>query len=480
MTKLTKQDIAEYYTDPEVRKKLLEQLRGKPLVAVQSLQDGSKVYRRNDSSGKPISIDFAKELAWYTDRRFSEFHPAVGKKTDHVWVDVDPGPGRSLDSVKKLTRLVSEQLRDLPGINKTTIAYSGGRGFHVHGELDKSQDVDVLRRRLGDSLKSLAPVGQKIVHDKKPGEGEVRLDVSTLKNTGSLRALYSLNADTGRVAIPLTHSALSSFKPSDADVKNFLKRREFAPGIPGSKKTHEIPVTSDRRWTMSVQEHDAAKAGKHWDLRLVDPDTGRAHSWAVPKMTFPDKRPILAVQTPTHSAHYALNFGAGKPKEIGSGYGKGTVTIKYKEPIKILDAGANKIKFERAKGETYMLFRTKEDKWLMKKAAQYYQGYAAALVKLGLAPSGAAATGALGASRTPSTGEMQRPLDMQDAKLPAGQLARVMTQMEDPVDERAGGSGSDSSSVEQRLNRSTTWSSPHMIPSDTMSGASPVQPGLGM
>jgi hypothetical protein len=375
--------------------------------------------------------------------------------------------------------LVAGQLKDLPGIKSTTIAYSGGRGFHVRGELDKAQDVNAARAKITELLKSHGD-DEKVVLNKKPGEGEVRLDVSTLKNTGSLRALYSLNSSTGRVAVPLTPAQLDSFKPSDADVKNFLKKREFAPGIPGSKKTHVIPEISDRRWTMSVQEHDAAKAGKHWDLRLVDPDTGRAHSWAVPKMTFPDKKPILAIQTPTHSAHYALNFGANNPQEIGKGYGKGTVSIKHREPIKILNAGANKIKFERDKGETYMLFRTNNDKWLLKKTAQYCRGYADALTKLGLAPSAATAAGAMGASRTPSTGEMQRPLDMQDAKLPAGQLARVMTQMEDPIDEREGGSGSDSSSVEQRLNRSTTWSSPHMIPSDTMSGASPVQPGLGI
>jgi hypothetical protein len=148
--------------------------------------------------------------------------------------------------------------------------------------------------------------------------------------------------------------------------------KEFAPGIPQSRKTYPLPDIQNKTWTMSVQEHLARKAGPHWDLRMVDPHTGFAHSWAIPKRTFPErgKKPVLAVQTPTHTSHYALTFGEGKPRHIGKGYGAGSVEIKHKEPIKVLSVGADRVKFQRDGGESYTLFRTKEDKWLLRNSTE--------------------------------------------------------------------------------------------------------------
>lgn len=123
-----------------------------------------------------------------------------------------------------------------------------------------------------------------------------------------------------------------------------------------------IPSVKNKMWTLSVQKHDAKKAGMHYDVRLVDPDTGKAHSFAIPKARLPSKnsRMLLAVQMPTHSADYALNFTGTIPTGT---YGAGEVTMPIKEKIKIIKANADRISFERKNGQAYSLFRTKGNNW---------------------------------------------------------------------------------------------------------------------
>lgn len=485
MARLTKHEIAEYYSNPEVRAKLLSQIRNRPVLAVQTLDTGENVYRRNDPGGNPILITKAvsdtqdqNDLAWYTDRRFSEFHPVIGRKTDTAWIDVDPGPGRTTESLKPVVKDVHALLRKLPGVKDTQIAYSGGRGFHVRADLEKSVDVDVIRKRLNRAIQENFQDRKDIVNTSKPGRGQIRLDTSTLKDSGSIRAVHSLNSDTGRVAVPVRLSELDKFKPESANLRDLLKKKEFAPGIPQSRKTHALPESKDKTWTMSVQEHLARKAGPHWDLRLVDPHTGFAHSWAVPKQTFPESggKPLLAVQTPTHSSQYALTFGEGGPKEIKKGYGAGRVEIKHKEPIKVLSVGANRIKFQRESGESYMLFRTNENKWLLRNATEkrgshnmspYELGRTAALHKFGVAP------------KLPRMSESQLPLETEDQNTPIGMLTGILNEMPEPVSSRTRtADGNDS--VEDRLNRQTSWSSPFTIPTNAAEGPSPVWAGFGI
>ena len=106
-------------------------------------------------------------------------------------------------------------------------------------------------------------------------------------------------------------------------------KHEFAPGIPLERRIQPLPkITKAVDWHLAIQEHDAEKAGKHFDLRLVDPNTGHAHSWALPGAKLPDPgKSVLAVPQATHTATYALNFGKKKPEIIDSGYGKGVVRM---------------------------------------------------------------------------------------------------------------------------------------------------------
>jgi hypothetical protein len=421
-------------------------------------------------------------LAWYTDRRYSEFHPAIGKSTKKIWVDIDQASQGSFEDLKPIVSDVQSVLQRMPEVKDTQISYSGGRGFYVRGDLQRKSDTDEIRRKLNTRLQEL--LSDKIVQ-RPPRGDEVRLDTSTLHNKGSIRADYSINSETGRVALPLTERELRGFTPVQADVSRILKEKEFAPGIPRSKRVYALPESSDpKQWTLAVQQHNAQRAGPHWDLRLVDPETGFAHSWAVPRATFPEgKQKLLAVRTPTHSAHYALNFGAHGPQQIGKGYGKGDVEIVHKEPVEISNASKSKLQFRRiirdGAPEDFTLFRTGGDKWLLKrdeektamqKLSAYQSGYCAALRQLGLLKVG---------EPLEESSEGSQPVDAHDSKMPASLLAAAIERIdtENPTKQNSDRQPPAMSRSEQRLNRDTVWSSSEAIPEWYMSGASPLLPG---
>jgi len=485
--KPTKHEIAEYYSDPTVRSAILSQIKNKPVMAIHTLPKGD-IVRRNDAKGKPIRILQARndasnrnDLAWYTDRRFSEFHPTIGKKTRKVWVDIDPGPKADFEEVKPTVARVENALRTMPEIKDTQITYSGDRGFHVRGTLNQKMRTTDARKKLDNHLKSLEIPGAVF---RPPKGTEIRLDTSTVQNKGALRAEYSLNSATGRVAVPLTQRELRGFRPEQAEVGRILREKEFAPGIPRSKRIYAIPdKAANKQWVMAVQEHHARKAGKHWDLRLVDPETGFAHSWAVPKSRLPEgNQKVLAVRTPTHTEQYALNFGAHEKQTIGKGYGSGTVEMVHKEPVKIIKADNNQVQFDRIIGddnERLTLFRTKGDAWLLRghkkeggdMSTAHEDGYTAALAKLGMTTTRQ--------TPAPSPSETGDPLEMGDEHMPAGELAKSLALMDTPdYGARRSGKGS-ANTPENRLNRDVQWSSAQDVPNDYMTGATTMIPGGG-
>jgi hypothetical protein len=251
-------------------------------------------------------------------------------------------------------------------------------------------------------------------------------------------------------------------------------KKEFARGILLKRTIQPIPKEKNKHWTISVQEHNAKKAGKHLDLRLVDPRTGFAHSWAIPKARFPaqEDHPVLAIQTPTHTAEYALQFGANKLQTIGKGYGSGTVRIIEKDPVKIITAKPNSIKFEKRTGETYYLYRTKDTTWLLKKEAAMSDafdiGYNLTLEKLAVRKQ-------MGMEGSPSTSEMRKPLENQDQGSPADSLATMLQEI--PELHTKNRAKSTDLGIQQRLNRRTGWSGPHSMQGERIEGASPVMVG---
>jgi hypothetical protein len=482
---VNKQDVLDYYSTPHIQNALLRNFYGDSALTLVSHEDKKPFYQRN-LGGNPIKLNNQGQLQRLLDQRAVEFHPSIGKNTNVIWVDIDPGSDVTTNNLKPIVKQIDTILKSIPEVTRTSLAFSGGKGFYVRGHLKDDMPTDKARELLSEKLKPLTARDTKLVMTP-PQSSQVRLDISTLHDKGSIRALYSLNHETGLVSVPLKRHELDNFNPStDARPKKVMG--EFAPGIPSSRTTHDLPSLKDVDWTMSVQHHDAVKAGPHWDLRLVDPDTSYAHSWAVPKAKFPEAggKPLLAVQTPTHTSEYALSFGEGSPKQIHTGYGRGSVEIKHKEKVNILSSGPDSLRFERVDGkekERYALIRTNKDKWLMRnitpKVAQFLkqafdQGYYDMLRKLGADGSeGGMQQGQQG--EDPTMAESGRPIPNNDEHTGAGQLAQAFQQMEEELPDPDPEGNMVGNRVEKHMEREPEWGNAFHV--GLQSGSAPIIPG---
>lgn len=93
---------------------------------------------------------------------------------------------------------------------------------------------------------------------------------------------------------------------------------------------------------MATQLHEAERAGRHMDLRLVDP-SGKAHSWALPRGDLPKPgEKVRVVQQPTHTQEYAELKG---PFEIREGYGKGKVRGSGTQPVEVVSRRPGVLRF---------------------------------------------------------------------------------------------------------------------------------------
>lgn len=109
---------------------------------------------------------------------------------------------------------------------------------------------------------------------------------------------------------------------------------------------------------MSVQLHEAKKAGRHFDLRL-----GEGHSWAL--RYWPERgQTRLAVRQPTHKPSYMSFQGP-----ISEGYGAGMVTLVRYEQVEILKANERLIRFN-TRGEKYVLKRVGAKNWILRRLSQ--------------------------------------------------------------------------------------------------------------
>jgi predicted GNAT family acetyltransferase len=141
------------------------------------------------------------------------------------------------------------------------------------------------------------------------------------------------------------------------------KEKEFAPGIPLSRAIQKIPTKKKpETWEFGIHRHLAERAGEHFDLRLGDPQTGRAHSWALRYLPKPGET-RLAIQQPTHTVAY-MDFKG----RLESDYGKGEVELARRDKAEILRANDKEIRFNVYPGkdvEEYALRRRKDNQWLI-------------------------------------------------------------------------------------------------------------------
>ncbi|MBU1067539.1 hypothetical protein KKE60_07105, partial [Patescibacteria group bacterium] len=133
--------------------------------------------------------------------------------------------------------------------------------------------------------------------------------------------------------------------------------------IPNPQINTSPPKASFQIWKMSVQEHKAKKAGLHYDLRLLNPSTGIAHSWAIRKWPPVPGEKLFAAQSGDHTPE-AMTFQGELPK----GYGAGKVSLVDYDDIEVLESTPNKISFNKYTGsevQRYALVRMQGTEWLI-------------------------------------------------------------------------------------------------------------------
>lgn len=198
--------ILDHYD--EYGRYMLPYLKGHDVIVVLGLGGGEFVYRRKGPDGRPIRIgrlrgDTPDALEYWTLRRGVEFHPVIGKTTRQVWIDVD------IHATKKNLRKAKAKLRkEIPFLESVLRSLFKGRikvygsgkdsGAHIEMRLPRAVSTDKARRALLDRLKEDYS-DDEIMGTKPCGSRPlcIRLDVTTLKNTGSIKAPYSFSQKGG-------------------------------------------------------------------------------------------------------------------------------------------------------------------------------------------------------------------------------------------------------------------------------------------
>lgn len=218
--KMNKERVYRYYGDPNIFANLLEDLRNKNAIVIYRFDKGPVLRRHNPKKRDEFLTidkflekpDDPSDLSFHTARRAIEFHKVYGKTTDEVVVDIDPGESIKPNFLKSIVKIVANEIKAFPGVYDVEIRYSGGRGFYVIGKLRKKRRIDVLRKQLAEHLQHIMS-SRVFVGGRSPNPDEIKLDLTAMKPGGSIRALYSLNAETGLASVKVPMSRLSSFNP---------------------------------------------------------------------------------------------------------------------------------------------------------------------------------------------------------------------------------------------------------------------------
>lgn len=348
-------------------------LQSYPDVKDVSLQfSGNRGFYVRGKLDKSIGVDHARRLTQKILSNLSQ-RPDVSFGTGgSIRLDTTPlkvrGSVRAPYSLDARTGLVSAPvaLKSLRGVKK--------EDFDINSVLRKLRrkqaEATVGSETRDDVSASRVNWDDPLIEDSK---GSNTLPTG-LRYTGPAKwnSLESTQSGINRKAPAPQENSMVSVRlqglPKGVVPGKYGAAHEFAPGIPAAKKIHPLPTIKkpQTEWILAIQEHKAKRAGKHYDLRLVQPLTDRAHSWALPKARLPKRgdKMLLAVQQPTHKRDYALHFTGTLP----AGYGAGTVTMPIKERVRVLKMTPDRVKFERPNGEVFNMFRTRGDKWGIKRA----------------------------------------------------------------------------------------------------------------
>lgn len=204
--RLTRGELRALYMKEATR--IVDAMKAYDALVLIGIGKNRTILRRHGPDGKNIritkveGIEDPSSLEYWANRRLVELHRVVGPKTDVVWVDLDPKGDSGLRRlVLQVVPAVEGVVRSVYPKAKIVSWDSGKRGVHVEGYLPRKVDVDAARRKLRKGLEAVF-AGDPRFTTGIAKVGQVRLDVTTLKRTGSVRAPWTPTVE-GRVKRPL-------------------------------------------------------------------------------------------------------------------------------------------------------------------------------------------------------------------------------------------------------------------------------------
>lgn len=204
--RLTRGDLRDLYMKDAQR--IVDAMKAYDALVLIGIGKNRTILRRHGPDGKNIritkvhGIEDPSSLEYWANRRLVELHRVVGPTTNVVWVDLDPkGDGDLRRLVLEVIPTVERVVRSVYPKAAIVSWDSGKRGVHVEGYLPRKINVDAARRKLRKALQD-AFAGDPRFTTGIAKVGQVRLDVTTLKRTGSVRAPWTPTVE-GRVKRPL-------------------------------------------------------------------------------------------------------------------------------------------------------------------------------------------------------------------------------------------------------------------------------------
>lgn len=202
--KVTRREIRDYYWDN--REKIFPELKGKTVMVLFAPSTNYFLYKRHRPDRDLIKITKLRGIEdpssyeYWVNRRVVEFHTVIGSKTDLVWVDLDPhADGFDAQLQRKMVAAIPQVIEILEKVfpkAKVSVWSSGKKGLHIEAELPTKVSTDKARKDLRRHLDK-AFADDRTVTTGIARKGQIRLDVTTLKKTGSIRSRYSYTVDGG-------------------------------------------------------------------------------------------------------------------------------------------------------------------------------------------------------------------------------------------------------------------------------------------
>lgn len=194
-------DIWNHYQNQIVKRSILNEIKGRPVIIV-LIVDGSRIVRRY-----PVAPPYDKMI---TGRTIS-VHTTIKARDTFFVVDIDAGRNVTFSDVKRATMEVYRVM--VKNLGATEIRFTGS-GFHLIHNSGKVRPVEKNKEILKSILLSNFE-GEYLVGGVTAPPNQINLDLAPMKRLGGHICRYSL-AENGLICLPVPISKLLSFTKEEA------------------------------------------------------------------------------------------------------------------------------------------------------------------------------------------------------------------------------------------------------------------------